>query len=86
MYKKIVYATYTLNIVFHALFTLIFPAALLFFIAYLLVSRAGAPEWLYAPFIVVGFISGFISMIKFVLSAFQNLDRLRESQNDSKKQ
>ena len=86
MYKKIVYATYTLNIVFHALVTLISPAALLFLAAYLLVSKVGAPEWIYAPFIVLGFIAGFVSMIKFVISAFQNLDRLRESQNDSKKQ
>ena len=86
MYKKFVYATYTLNIVFQALFTLLTPVAFLFFGALLAVKKLSAPEWLYAPCIAVGFVVGFVSMIRFVISALVNLERLRKSHNDSKKQ
>ena len=80
-YKKIVSAAYVINIVFQAAITLVTPAALFFFIAWLFVSKASAPEWLYAIAIVLGVIFGFASMIKFVLSAMKSLERL-EKQNE----
>ena len=82
-YKRFVSAMYVINIVAQAIFTLITPAALLFFISWLCVSRLGAPEWIYAVAIPLGVISGFISMVKFILAACANLDRL-EKQNNKK--
>ena len=52
----------------------------MFGISWLLVSRAGAPSWIYAVFISVGIIAGLVSMVKFVINATSNLERL-EKQN-----
>ena len=84
MYKNLVSALYVMNIVFQAIFTLITPPALLFFINYLCVSKLSFPKWSYAISIPLGFILGIISMIKFALSASEALERL-EKQRKSKK-
>ena len=85
MQKKFVGALYVLNIVGQAIFTLLTPTALMFFIAFLFIRRIGAPEWLYAVLIPIGFIAGFCSMIKFVISASEGLNRLEKQQNDKRK-
>ena len=84
MHKKLFNALYILNIVSQALFTLIIPAALLYGIAWLLVTRLSLPEWIYAVALVVGFILGFVSMIKFVLTSMAGLERLEKDQADTK--
>lgn len=76
MYRKIVNATYVINIIFQAFLTLLMPAGLCFLISWLLVSYAGAPKWLYAPLLIVGVLVGLFSMIKFVISAMSALERL----------
>ena len=73
---------YTLNIIFQAIFTLLTPPALLFFITWLFVSKLGAPSWIYAITVTLGFIAGLVSMIKFTLSASLSLERL-EKQRDN---
>lgn len=85
MYKRLVSVMYALNILFQALFTLVMPAALGFGIAWALVSYLGAPEWVYAPLLVVGVLWGFYNMIKFTLSAMAGLERLESSRTEGKK-
>ena len=85
MYKRLVSVMYALNILFQALFTLVMPAALGFGIAWALVSYLGAPEWVYAPLLVVGVLWGFYNMIKFTLSAMAGLERLESSRSEGKK-
>ena len=80
MYKRFVNTLYTLNIVFQALISLVTPVAFLFFISWLLVTKCSLPEWIYAISISIGFLSGFISMIKFVLTAFANLERMKAAE------
>lgn len=80
MKNKLFGFLYAVNIISQAIFTLLTPAALAFGVAWLFVSRVGAPSWLYAVLIPLGVIAGFISMIKFVLSATAALERL-EKQN-----
>ena len=75
-YKRFVSALYVLNIVIQAIFTLLTPPSLLFLISWLFVSKAGAPEWIYAIAIILGILMGLVSMVKFVISASEALERL----------
>ena len=84
MYKNFVGALYVMNIVFQCILTLITPAVFMLLASWLLVSKLGAPRWLYAILITVGFISGIFSMIKFAISASEGLERL-EKERKSKK-
>jgi hypothetical protein len=85
MYRKIVSAMYILNIVAQALITLVTPAALLFFVGWLLVSKAGLPTWTYAIAIVLGILMGLVSMVKFVISASESLERLEKQRQNKHK-
>lgn len=78
MYKKFVNALYLINVIAQAIFTLLTPAALMFLISWLFVSRLSAPEWLYAVLIPIGMIAGFISMIRFVISATASLESIEK--------
>lgn len=83
MYRKLVSAMYVLNILFQSLFNLATPILLMLGLSWLLVSKCGAPEWLYAIFGVLGVLVGFVSMIKFILSAMSSLEKLEKEQRDS---
>ena len=83
MYKKLVSALYMMNIVAQSIVTLLIPAGLMFLLSWLLVSKCSAPTWLYAVLIPIGVISGFVSMIKFVIRAGESVERL-EKQNKRK--
>lgn len=82
MHKKFFGFMYGLNIMSQAIFSLLTPAALLFAICWLLVKRVGAPEWLYAIFIAVGVLIGLISMVRFAISASENLERLEKQRKN----
>lgn len=84
MYKKLVNALYIFNIISQAIFTLAIPIALGFGISWLFVSYLSAPGWIYAVLITLGALSGFYSMIKFVLSAMSAYERLEKEQSSSK--
>lgn len=81
VHKKLFNVLYVLNIVFQAIFTLLTPALFFGFIAWLLNTRAGLERWIFAPFIIVGVLIGFYSMIKFTISAMSGLERLEKEQN-----
>ena len=83
MYKKLVSALYMMNIVAQSIVTLLIPAGLMFLLSWLLVSKCSMPTWLYAVLIPIGVISGFVSMIKFVIRAGESVERL-EKQNKRK--
>lgn len=84
MYRKFVSAMYLLNIIFQSFFDLALPIGAAILISRLLVEKASAPGWIYAPLVVIGVIIGFCSMIRFILSATRALDRL-EAQSKQKK-
>ncbi len=84
MYKRFVSALYVMNIVAQSIFTLVTPAALMFLLAYLLVDKCSLPTWIYVPFIIVGFLAGLISMVRFAISASEGLSRL-EKEGEKKK-
>ena len=84
MYKNFVSALYVLNIIFQAVFTLVIPPAIFFFINYLCVSNLSFPKWTYAVSLSIGFILGIISMIKFAISASEALERLEKQRKNKK--
>ncbi len=84
MHKKLFSVMYAINIIMQAIFSLITPAALLFALAFLFVRKMGAPSWLYAVALVLGIIVGFITMIRFVISASEALEHLEKGQNKNK--
>lgn len=86
MRSKLFGVLYAMNIIMQALFDLAAPAALLFFIAWMLVKRVGAPEWIYAIAIPVGIIIGLYSMVRFIISATTALSRLEEQNKRDKDQ
>lgn len=74
---------YVINIIMQALFTLAFSIGAFFGLAYLSVNVLGGPTWLYVVFIIIGTLTGFVSMIRFVITAMQGYERL-EKERDSK--
>lgn len=85
MYKKFVSVLYVINIVAQAIFTLLTPVALMLLVGWLLVDKCGLPRWVYVPFILVGVIAGFISMIRFAIAAGEGLERLEKQNNENNK-
>ena len=85
MYRKLVNALYLINIISQAIFTLAIPIALGFGVSWLLVNYLCVGSWIYALLITLGAISGFVSMIKFVLSAMNVLEHLEKEREESKK-
>lgn len=77
-------ALYVLNIVAQSIVTLLIPVALMFLFAWLLVDKFSLPTWIYAIFITVGVISGFISMIRFAIRASEGLERLEKERYSRK--
>ncbi len=84
MYKKTVSALYVINIAFQSIFTLGWQIALGFGIGYVAVNFCSAPNWIYVPLILVGVVTGFISMIRFLLAAMKSLDRLEAQHADDR--
>ena len=82
MYRKFVSAMYILNILFQSLFNLATPILLMLGLSWLLVSKCSAPAWIYAILGVFGVLVGFVSMIKFILSASASLERLERERKE----
>ena len=76
MYRKITGAFHLLNIVFQSLYSLALPIGIGVLASYLLTSYLSAPGWVWAVFIVIGTLSGLYSMVKYILSAISNIERM----------
>lgn len=78
MYKKFVSALYVLNIVFQAFYTLALPIGIGALVSFLLTRYADFPGWIWAVLITLGVFTGLFSMVKFIITAMNNLDRLEK--------
>lgn len=85
MHKKFFGFMYGMNIISQAILSLLTPPALLFAISWLLVRYAGAPKWIYVISITIGVLGGFVSMVKFAITASENLERLENSKENKEK-
>ena len=83
---KQAYSTfYVINIVFQAIFTLLWQIATALIVGWLLVEKIGAPIWVYVPLILVGVLTGLVSMVRFILAAMKSLERIEEQKRKKKK-
>lgn len=85
MHKKIYNAAFLINVIFQSFFNLIFPMAGMFFVGWLLVDKCSCPEWIYVPLLIVGLITGLISMVKFLIYALEIAERNEKAQNAKNK-
>ena len=83
-YQKIITPIYIINIVFQAIISLLSPIAIMFLLAWLLVTKLAVGPWIYVVLIMLGVFSGLYSMVVFVLNAMRALDAI-EKQNSNKK-
>lgn len=74
-------AFYIANVVFQAVFSLLFGMGGSLFIAWLLVDKLSFPVWTYAVAVTIGTLAGGISMIKFVLQAMTTLEGIENQKN-----
>lgn len=81
MYKKAISAIYVMNIVAQSIFTLLWQIVLGFGIGYLAVTYWSVPDWIYAPLMLAGVLTGLVSMVRFLLAAMKSLERL-EAQHE----
>ena len=78
-------AIYVINIVFQSIFTLFMYIGSSILISWLLVDKLSLPSWIYAPIIILGILSGFFSMIKFILTAMNALDHIEKSNKEKRR-
>ena len=83
-YQKIITPLYIINIVFQAIVTLLSPIAIMFFLAWLLVTKLSVGTWIYVALIMLGVFSGLYSMVVFVLNAMRSLDAIEKQHSDKK--
>lgn len=86
MYRKTVNALYLINILSQAIFTLLTPPAIALLISFLFVKFVGAPPYLYAILIPIGFVVGMFGMIKFIIRAGDGFERLQKEREEKRKE
>jgi F0F1-type ATP synthase assembly protein I len=77
-------ALYVLNIVFQGFYTLALPIGIGALASYLLVKFANAPGWIWAVLLTLGTFCGLFSMIKYLITAMNNLERLEKERDERK--
>lgn len=89
VYGKIISPLYVINIIFQAFVSLISPAAIMLLAAWLIDKYTSVGGWIYAVLITLGVITGFFSMIRFVLrgmAALEALEKQHKEENGKKEQ
>ncbi len=82
--KRLMNVMYLINIVVQSFFNLLLPIGLMIFFSWLLTTKLGAGQWIYIVLIMLGVVVGFISMIRFILTAMAGLERLENEQKNKK--
>ena len=75
-----------INVALQSIFSLAFDIFLCFFIGWILVDKLGLPSWVYIPLIILGVMAGFISMVKFIISAMNGIDKIEAERQARRKQ
>lgn len=83
MYRKIISAFQMLNILLQSLYSLALPIGVGALISFLTTRYLSAPKWIWAVLLTVGTFIGLYSMIKYILSATEALDRLKKEREES---
>lgn len=83
--KRTYSAVYIINIVFQSIFTLLMYIGGSLLVSWLLVEKLSAPSLVYPIIILLGVMSGLVSMIRFILSAMRALDSLEKAQMEKRR-
>ena len=75
-------AMYAFNIVLQAFWTLLFPIGGGLFLGWLLTEKCGMGSYIFVILILLGALTGIVSMIRFLLSALAGLERLEKEQRE----
>ena len=72
-----------MNFMSQVIFSFITPFAVWLFIGYLLTAKAGLEKWAMAVCIVIGVVSGVVSMFKYIITAVDHVagDKNRSAEN-----
>lgn len=81
-YGKIISPLYIINIVFQSFISLVSPAALMLLASWLLDKYTSVGGWIYAVLITLGVITGFVSMIRFIIRGMAALEALERQQEE----
>ena len=81
MYRKITNALHLMNIAFQAFYSLALPIGIGALAAYLLTKHTSVGAWVWPVLMMLGVFVGLYSMIKFILSATANFQRLEEQRD-----
>ncbi len=84
MQRKLIRGMYLWNLVMQSILSLLTPIGLCTLVAYLLASR-GVGSWIYAVLIILGVLVGLSSMIRFLLSASAQIERLEKEHKEKEK-
>lgn len=84
MYGKLTSALQSLNIVFQAFYSLAMPIGIGVLASYLLTKHTSVGDWIWAVLILAGVFIGLFSMVKFILSATANLERLEKEREEKR--
>ena len=85
MQRKFIRGMYLWNLVLQSIFSLLTPIGVSTLIAYLLVGR-GVGSWIYAVLILFGVLVGLSSMIRFLLGATAQIERLENEHAQKEKE
>ncbi len=77
-------AMQALNVILQSFWNLLTPIGLSLLAAWLLAEKAGVGGWIYAVLVPIGTLVGLCSMIRFILAAMKNLERLEKEQKQKK--
>ncbi len=79
-------AFYGLHMIVQAIVSLVSAPALLTLLAWYLHTYHGVGEWIYAPLIIFGVLTGFVSMIRYLLAASAHSAVLEKQAEEKRKQ
>ena len=79
-------AFYGLHMIVQAIVSLVSTPALLTLLAWYLHTYHGVGEWIYAPLIIFGVLTGFVSMIRYLLAASAHSAVLEKQAEEKRKQ
>lgn len=78
MKGKIFNFAYAMNFISQSAFSLIFPLGIFLGLGYWLTNSLSAPKWVFAVCIVLGVLSGVVSMFKYIILASKHMPRAKE--------
>ena len=85
MRGKLFNFAYAMNFISQSAFSLVFPLGIFLALGYWLTNSVGAPKWVFAICIVIGVLSGVVSMFKYIIIASKHMPRAKEREEKNGK-